>query len=104
MCNGRTSESSLPFVRIVCLISAIILAACSRDAQPSNPPVKGPVLASIVVGARPATPVVGEGAVWIPNTGDGTISNDVGLAKRRLAIGEALMLDHHLAEAHIRAA
>jgi virginiamycin B lyase len=32
------------------------------------------VLATIVVGARPATPVVGEGAVWVPDTGDGTIS------------------------------
>ena len=47
---------------------------------------------------------VGLAAAYTAQAGDGTISNDVGLAKRRLAIGEALMLDHHLAEAHIRAA
>jgi len=95
MCNGRTSESSLPFVRIVCLISAIILAACSPAAQAPNPPVQGPVLASIVVGARPATPVVGEGAVWIPDTGDGTISKIDPLTNRvvkTIRIGDAQAL------------
>jgi YVTN family beta-propeller protein len=34
----------------------------------------GPVLATVAVGARPGTPVTGLGAVWVPNTGDGTVS------------------------------
>ncbi|TMG15319.1 MAG: hypothetical protein E6I01_07725 [Chloroflexi bacterium] len=32
------------------------------------------MLASITVGARAGTPAIGAGAVWIPNTGDGTVS------------------------------
>ena len=32
------------------------------------------MLASIAVGSRPGTPAVGLGAVWIPNSGDGTVS------------------------------
>ena len=48
----------------------LALAACT----PSQAAPSGPVLASIAVGLRPGTPVVGLGSVWIPNTGDGTVS------------------------------
>ncbi len=48
----------------------LLLVSCTPpQAAPS-----GPVLASIAVGSRPGTPAVGLGAVWIPNTGDGTVS------------------------------
>jgi tetratricopeptide (TPR) repeat protein len=47
---------------------------------------------------------VGLAAAYAAQAGDGAISNEVGLAKRRHAIDEALMLDRHLAEAHVRAA
>jgi len=32
------------------------------------------VLATITVGARAGTPAIGAGAVWVPNTGDGTVA------------------------------
>ena len=49
---------------------ALVLAACTNSqAVPS-----GPLLASVTVGSRAGTPAVGLGAVWIPNTGDGTVS------------------------------
>jgi len=48
----------------------VLLAACT----PSQSPPTGPVLASVAVGSRAGTPAVGLGAVWIPNTGDGTVS------------------------------
>ncbi|TMG37227.1 MAG: hypothetical protein E6H92_08660 [Chloroflexi bacterium] len=38
------------------------------------PSVRGPVLATIAVGDRPGTAAVGAGAVWVPNTGAGTVS------------------------------
>jgi YVTN family beta-propeller protein len=48
----------------------LLLAACGSSAPtPTNP-----VVASIAVGARAGTPAIGAGAVWIPNTGDGTVS------------------------------
>ncbi len=49
---------------------ALLLAACTASATPPT----GPVIATIAVGLRPATPAAGLGAVWIPNTGDGTVS------------------------------
>jgi YVTN family beta-propeller protein len=49
---------------------AVVLAACT----PSQAARSGPVLASVAVGSRAGTPVVGLGAVWVPNTGDGTVS------------------------------
>jgi DNA-binding beta-propeller fold protein YncE len=48
----------------------LALAACT----PSQAGPSGPVLASIAVGLRAGTPAVGLGSVWIPNTGDGTVS------------------------------
>ena len=49
---------------------ALVLVSCT----PSQAAPSGPVLASIAVGSRPGTPAVGLGAVWIPNTGDGTVT------------------------------
>jgi len=49
-----------------------VLAATACTASPAPP--NGPLLATIAVGLRPATPVVGLGAIWVPNTGDGTLS------------------------------
>lgn len=95
MCNGRTWGSSPPDVRTAYLIIAITLAACSSAGPPTHPPVQGPVLASVAVGARPATPVVGEGAVWVPNTGDGTISKIDPFTNRvvkTIRLGDALAL------------
>lgn len=60
-------------MRTAWLLTLMFLAACSPSSHPSQPP-NGPVLASITVGARPGTAAVGAGAVWVPNTGDGTIS------------------------------
>jgi DNA-binding beta-propeller fold protein YncE len=48
----------------------VVLAACT----PSPAARSGPVLASVAVGSRAGTPAVGLGAVWVPNTGDGTVS------------------------------
>jgi YVTN family beta-propeller protein len=49
---------------------ALVLVSCT----PSQAAPSGPVLASIAVGLRAGTPVVGLGAVFVPNTGDGTVS------------------------------
>lgn len=73
----------------------MMLAACTRGAPAPTLPSPGPVLASIVVGARPATPAVGEGAVWVPNTGDGTISKIDPFTNRvvkTIPLGDALAL------------
>jgi DNA-binding beta-propeller fold protein YncE len=54
------------------LVVAVLLATAACTASPTPP--TGPLLATISVGLRPATPATGLGAVWIPNTGDGTVS------------------------------
>ena len=73
MCRGLTSASSraVPGTRrwIVGALGLALVACTSSQAAPS-----GPILASVAVGSRPGTPAVGLGAVWIPNTGDGTVS------------------------------
>jgi len=60
---------------VVGLLFAGLAASCqaspqgTTDASPSNG-----VRQTIRVGERPGTPAVGAGAVWVPNTGDGTVS------------------------------
>jgi DNA-binding beta-propeller fold protein YncE len=51
---------------------AVGLVAC----QSGSPGAKSPprVTATLSVGSRPGTPAMGGGYVWVPNTGDGTIS------------------------------
>ena len=66
----------------------LVLVSCT----PSQAAPSGPVLASIAVGSRPGTPAVGLGAVWIPNTGDGTVSRIDPASNRRVAtfrVGDA---------------
>jgi YVTN family beta-propeller protein len=71
---------------------AIALALVCAGCGTTTPVSVQPVLASVTVGARPATPVVGEGAVWVPDTGDGTISKIDTLTNRvvkTIRIGDA---------------
>ncbi len=66
----------------------LVLVSCT----PSQTAPSGPVLASITVGSRAGTPAVGLGAVWIPNTGDGTVSRIDPATNRRVAtfrVGDA---------------
>jgi DNA-binding beta-propeller fold protein YncE len=65
-----------------------MLAACT----PSQAAPSGPVIASIAVGSRAGTPAIGLGAVWIPNTGDGTVSKIDPASNRAIAtlrVGDA---------------
>jgi DNA-binding beta-propeller fold protein YncE len=66
----------------------LLLVSCT----PTQAAPSGPVLASIAVGSRPGTPVIGLGAVWIPNTGDGTVSKIDPASNRavaRMHVGDA---------------
>lgn len=68
---------------------ALICAGCSNATTSSA----GPVLATVAVGARPGTPVAGLGAVWVPNTGDGTVSKIDPSTNRTVAtfrVGDAM--------------
>ena len=70
---------------------ALVLASCT----PSQAAPSGPVLASVAVGSRAGTPAVGLGAVWIPNTGDGTVSRIDPASNRTVAtfrVGDAAAL------------
>jgi len=54
-----------------------ICAGCAGEGAtktPTTPTATGPVQAVIRVGQRPGVPVAGEGAVWVPNTADGSVS------------------------------
>src|SRR5438128_11549226 len=56
---------------------AAVSAGCANDGRANTSPRPSPsgqVHAVIAVGQRPGVPVAGEGAVWVPNTGDGTVS------------------------------
>jgi YVTN family beta-propeller protein len=71
------------------VVAALVLLAACGNSQ-STP--TGPQLASIAVGSRAGTPAVGLGAVWIPNTGDGTVSKIDPASNRTIAtirVGDA---------------
>jgi YVTN family beta-propeller protein len=56
---------------------------------------------TIVVGQRPGTPAIGAGAVWIPNTGDGTVSRidpTTGRVVSTIQIGDAAALYRRVCE------
>jgi YVTN family beta-propeller protein len=59
-------------------LMVLSLAACSPSGATSTPSPTarpaGPAQAVIAVGQRPGVPSAGEGAVFVPNTGDGTVS------------------------------
>jgi virginiamycin B lyase len=98
MSSERTWASNLPsLVRTTGLLALLCLTACSPSNQPVTHTSPGPVLATIRVGARPATPLIGAGAVWVPNTGDGTISKIDPATNRvvkTIRIGDAQALYH----------
>jgi len=76
---------------------AAALVACSNATSPI-----GPLLATVAVGARPGTPAIGAGAVWVPNTGDGTISRIDPATNRNVAtlrVGDAPAFYHGTCEA-----
>ena len=56
----------------------VVSIGCANNGRSTNvsptPNPSGPAQAIIAVGQRPGVPVSGEGAVWVPNTGDGTVS------------------------------
>src|SRR6202521_5967559 len=62
------------------LTGAVAFTMCAGCASagarmtPATPTPTGPVQAVIAVGQRPGVPVAGEGAVWVPNTADGSVS------------------------------
>lgn len=57
---------------------AILSAGCANGSTGTNPPVgpslSGPAEAIIAVGPRPGIPAIVSNAVWVPNTGNGTVS------------------------------
>ena len=61
---------------VIAVIGVAITAGCAtgQSGGSATPTASGPAQAIIPVGPRPGVPVAGEGAVWVPNTGDGTIS------------------------------
>lgn len=93
MSSGPISASSFESARgAACLLLVAALAACNDGQQAPQAAPTGPVLAGIKVGARPATPTVGAGAIWVPNTGDGTVSEidpKTNAVIRTIRIGDA---------------
>ncbi len=87
---------SLP--RIAALVLPVLAGACAGTASPSPSPFpSGPAQAVLAVGQRPGVPAAGEGAVWIPNTGDGTVTRIDPQANRvsaTLRIGNQLAFYH----------
>ena len=102
-------ESRLPRARVligaggVILLAAAIAAAISvlqgDDAQLLAGPnsvaaidvSSGSVRSAIPVGASPGGVAVGEGAVWVANTGDGTVSRvdpDAGVVRQTIRVGK----------------
>lgn len=65
--------------RQLAVISGILACTgCANGSVATNPSAtataSGPAQAVIAVGQRPGVPAAGAGAVWVPNTGDGTVS------------------------------
>jgi len=60
------------------LAIALFSAGCApngpNSAASATPRSTAPAQAVIGVGQRPGVPAAGQGAVWVPNTGDGTVS------------------------------
>ncbi|TME48597.1 MAG: hypothetical protein E6I56_00670 [Chloroflexi bacterium] len=86
-------------------IAAFVLLAAMTGCAPAgssasssaSPFPSGAAEAVIAVGQRPAIAAVGEGAVWVPNTGDGTVTKIDPHANRvtaTLSIGNQLAFYH----------
>ncbi len=102
MCSGPTSASRQWRFNLIALLAvfAVVGTGCGTSTI-SAPP--GPVLATITVGARAGTPAVGAGAVWVPNTGDGTVSK-IDPARNQVVqtirVGDAQRTYHDFCEPH----
>jgi len=75
MAGSATGRQAM-YVALV--IGVVASGGCADDHAGANASAtaspSGIAQAVIAVGQRPAVPVAGEGAVWVPNTGDGTVS------------------------------
>ena len=80
-------------------LAALCIAGCGTTTVKTS----GPLQATITVGGRAGTPAPGAGAVWIPNTGEGTVSK-IDPATNRVSatirIGDAEAFYHNVCEGY----
>jgi YVTN family beta-propeller protein len=101
MCSAPTSAFSRLSVALIGI--ALAVAACTSAPQASSSAVPGGGPISIAVGSRPGVPAVGAGAIWVPNTGDGTVSRIDPRTNRviaTIAIGDSEAFYHRSCEAY----
>jgi virginiamycin B lyase len=82
---------------LVALLMVVSVCGCTSSPTASSEPRQ----ATITVGARAGTPAAGAGSVWVPNTGDGTVSRIDPSSNRVIAsikIGEATSFYHDVCE------
>ena len=64
--------------RMPALLLIGVISGCAPSGSSASPSASatasGPARAIVGVGQRPAIAAVGAGAVWVPNTGDGTVT------------------------------
>lgn len=99
MCLSRRGSA-----RIVALLLPLMAAACAGATGTPNasPLPSGSAQSVLAVGQRPGVPAPGAGAVWIPNTGDGTVTRIDPQANRvngTVTIGNQLAFYHRDCEA-----
>lgn len=71
---GRGKPGWSAVLALVAMSSAGCAPGGPNATVSATPRPSGPAQAVIAVGQRPGVPAAGEGAVWVPNTGDGTVS------------------------------
>src|SRR2546428_12078274 len=71
---GRYQPGRSTGLAIALLVSAGCATNSSSPLVSATAHATGPAQAIITVGPRPGVPVVAAGAVWVPNTGDGTVA------------------------------
>ena len=74
---GRQGPSKPGWSGVIGIVLLFSAACAPNESSPTASPAPqatGPAQAIIGVGQRPGVPVAGAGAVWVPNTGDGTVS------------------------------
>jgi YVTN family beta-propeller protein len=71
-------RSYTTLTRITLFLAAMTISGCASGQTGSGPSPaptpSGPEQATIKVGQRAGVAVAGQGAIWVPNTGDGTVS------------------------------
>ena len=89
--------------RLALATMPILVSACASSAPATaTPTISGPALAVVKVGVRPGIPATTSHAVWVPNTGDGTVSKIDPASNRVVAtlhIGNQLAFYHRDCEA-----